>query len=56
MTTFNNAKYPRVTLRIPEELRDALDRIALENDFTVSELIKEFIKVGVALQKEKSKQ
>lgn len=55
MSTFNNLKYPRVTLRIPEELRDTLDRIALENDFTVSELIKEFIKVGIALQNKKEK-
>ena len=53
MSTFNNVKYPRVTLRIPEELRDTIDRIALTNGCSVSELIKEFIKVGIALQKEK---
>lgn len=55
MNKFNNAKYPRLAIRLTEELRDELDRLALANDMSVSELVKNFINVGIALQKKKKK-
>ena len=46
MTTSNT----RVTVRMTEQMRDDLERLAEASDVSVSELIKSFIRLGILMQ------
>lgn len=53
MATFENTKYPRISLRIPKELRDELDQLASSRNMSLAKLVKNLLVVGIAMQKEK---
>lgn len=55
MKTSSNKKHPDLTLRIPPELRATVERIALENGMTVSQLVRSFIDIGISLQANEGK-
>ena len=47
----HNAKYPRLAIRVSEETRAALEQLAKSRGMKVSQLVKSFINIGLALQK-----